>query len=316
MKAVLHHTLSAALLGRLRGSLPPWLDVVMVDADDAAGLRREIGDAAVLLHVLTPVTAALLDSAPGLRLVQKIGVGVNTIDLDAARARGIAVANMPGTNSQAVAEMTLALLLAAVRKLVPMHAATRAARGWSMPADVVDDVMEIAGKTVGLVGYGEIPRRLAPVLAALGARVICHTRTPFGEGEVAAWVTLPELWARADIVSLHVPLTEATRHLVCEDSIAQMKSGAVLVNTARGALVDEEALLRALACGRLRAAGLDVFGVEPVPADSPLLSLPNVVLAPHVAWLTPETLERSFAVIADNCTRLRDGQPLRHVVVQ
>ena len=164
MKAVLHYTLSPAMLSRLAVLAPPGLDVVVVDAHDTPRLQHELVDADVLLHVLAPVTAALMDGAPRLRLIQKIGVGVNTIDLAAARERGIQVANMPGTNSQAVCEMTLALMLAALRKLGPLDAATRAGTGWSLPPDTTDDAMEIGGKTVGLVGYGEIPRRLAPVL--------------------------------------------------------------------------------------------------------------------------------------------------------
>lgn len=314
MKALLHYTMSAAQLALLGRALPDWVRVVTVAVEDRAGLARELADTEVLLHVLEPVTAEFLAAAPRLRLVQKIGVGVNTIDLEAARARGIAVANMPGTNSQAVAEMTLALMLAAARRLLPMDAAVRAGRGWSQEPAATDEVFEIAGRTVGLVGFGGIPQRLAPVLRALGATVIAHTRSRF-TSEHADWVTLPELLSRADIVSLHLPLTEATRHLVDDARLAQMKAGAVLVNTARGALVDEAALVGALKSGRLRAAGLDVFAGEPVPADSPLLRLPNVVLAPHVAWLTPETLQRSFAVAAENCARLRDGRALLHEVV-
>lgn len=316
MKTLLHFALGNARLDRLRRDLPAWLEIAMVGVDDIAGFDREIADTEVLLHVLEPVTAAMLGAAPRLRLVQKIGVGVNTIDLEAARARGIAVANMPGTNSQAVAEMTLTLMLAAVRRLLPLDAATRTGQGWSMPPDSTDTVMEIAGKTVGLLGFGGIPRRLTPVLQALGATVIAHTRRRFDDLEAGAtWVSLDELLARADIVSLHLPLTDETHGLINDARIAQMKPGAVLVNTARGALLDDGALLRALRSGRLRSAGLDVFGVEPVPADSPLLKLPNVVCAPHVAWLTPETLERSFAVIVENCARLRDGRVLLHEVV-
>lgn len=314
VKALLHHTLSATRLAALRGGLPGWVRLATVAVNDRAGLARELADAEVLLHVLEPVTAATLDAAPLLRLVQKIGVGVNTIDLEAARSRGVAVANMPGTNSQAVAEMTLTLMLAVARLLPSMDAAVRTGRGWTQPPDAFDGAFELSGKTVGLVGFGGIPQRLAPVLHALGAVVIAHTRSRFASAH-ADWVPLPELLARADIVSLHLPLTEQTRHLVNEASLARMKPGAVLVNTARGALVDEAALVRALQSGRLRAAGLDVFADEPVPTDSPLLRLPNVVLAPHVAWLTPETLERSFSVVAENCARLRDGRALLHEVV-
>lgn len=309
MKAVLHYRASERMKQSLVKAVPPWLRTVSVDDGDDVGLARELVDADVLLHVLTPVTAQMLERAPRLKLIQKIGVGVNTIDLAAARERGIRVANMPGTNSQAVCEMTLALMLAAMRKLVTLDAATRSGAGWSLPPGTTDDAVEIAGKTVGLIGYGEIPKRLAPVLKALGADVVSYTRTPFSGG-AARYVPFPELLSCSDVISLHVPLDDNTHHLLSREAFAHMKRGVVLVNTARGGLVDEAALVEALQSGHVRAAGLDVLSTEPALADTPLLKLPNVVIAPHVAWLTTETLDRSFTVIADNCTRLRDGQAL------
>jgi len=281
------------------------------DEDRFFDLLRE---AEVLWHVLEPVTAAVLAEAPRLRLIQKIGVGVNTIDLEAAGARGVAVCNMPETNSQAVAEMTLALMLAALRRLPALDRATRHGRGWGLPASIQDDLGEVSGKTVGLVGYGAVPARLAPVLRALGARLLYTARTPKREA-VAEWRALPDLLAESDIVSLHVPLTPETEQLIDAAAIDRMKPGAVLVNTARGGLVDEPALLAALRGSRLRAAGLDVFADEPVAPDNPLLALDNVVLAPHLAWLTMETLERSLAVALDNCRRLADGRDLVHRIV-
>jgi phosphoglycerate dehydrogenase-like enzyme len=271
-------------------------------------------DTEVLWHVLEPVTAAVLAEAPRLRLIQKIGVGVNTIDLETARARGIAVCNMPQTNSQAVAEMTLALMLAALRRLPAIDRTTRCGRGWDLPASVQDKLGEIGGRIVGLVGYGAVPARLAPVLRALGAQVLYTARTPKPEA-AAVWRALPDLLAESDIVSLHVPLTAETEQLIDATAIARMKQGAVLVNTARGGLVDETALLAALSDGRLSAAGLDVFADEPVDADNPLLALDNVVLAPHLAWLTMETLARSLEVALDNCRRLAEGRQLRHRVI-
>ncbi len=314
MKVVFHYDAGPALAASLRELSTEGLDIVVCPVDDRDRFRHHMADAEVLWHVLEPVTRSVLDAAPRLRLIQKIGVGVNTIDLAAAAARSIRVANMPGTNSPAVAEATLALMLAALRRTPGFDAATRRGEGWSWDPELQDDLLEIGGRCVGLVGYGSVPAIVAPVLAALGAEVIAHTRFPRTDA-VATFCSLPELLARADIVSLHLPLDDDTRHLIDADAIASMRPGAVLVNTARGGLVDENALFDALRSGHLRAAGLDTFQEEPLPADHPLLGLDNVVVTPHIAWLTTGTLDRSVDVAVDNCRRLRAGQPLRHRVV-
>lgn len=283
---------------------------VVTHVDEAAPLDCVAGDIRVLLHVLSPVTADFIGSAPRLKLVQKLGVGVNTIALEGARQHGVAVCNMPGTNSQAVAEMALSLMLAVLRRTTFFDARTRAGEGWTADPSELDDVGEIGGRTVGLVGFGNSARRLAPALAALGAHVVYAARsahdTPYERRDIG------HLLATADIVSLHVPLTDDTRGLI--DPLA-MKRGSVLINTARGELVKPRLLVEALQSGHLRGAGLDVFAEEPLPAADPLLALPNVVLAPHIAWLTPETLARSLAVAYDNCVRLDAGRPLLHQVI-
>lgn len=282
---------------------------VVAHVDEAAPLDSVAAQVTALLHVLTPVTADWIASAPNLKLIQKLGVGVNTIALDAAREQGVAVCNMPGTNSQAVAEMALSLIMAVLRRTCFFDARTRAGEGWSADPAELDSVGEVAGRTVGLVGFGHSAQRLAPVLAALGARVVYTARS---RREVPyEFMPLDRLLAQSDVVSLHMPLTEETRGAI--DPLA-MKPGAVLVNTARGELVDEARLVQALASGHLRGAGLDVFAAEPVPAGSALLALPNVVLAPHIAWLTPETLVRSLAVARENCRRLAAGEALLHQV--
>jgi phosphoglycerate dehydrogenase-like enzyme len=261
--------------------------------------------------VLEPVTAAVITGAPRLRLIQKLGVGVNTIDLDAARAAGVAVANMPGVNSIAVAEMAMALMLAVLRRLRHLDDTARA--GWRPDPAIMDSTGEIAGRTVGLLGMGASARRLAPVLEALGARVIYTARGPKPELPYA-FLPLNDLLAAADILSVHMPVEASTRGLIGRAAIAQMKRGAILINTARGELVDEAALAEALREGRLRGAGLDVFAVEPAEAGNPLLALPQVVASPHAAWLTPETLTRSLVAALENCRRLGAGEPLSNRV--
>jgi phosphoglycerate dehydrogenase-like enzyme len=282
----------------------------VVHVDEAAPLDDVANDITALLHVLTPVTAEFIAAAPKLKLIQKLGVGVNTIALDAARGAGVAVCNMPGTNSQAVAEMALSLMMAVLRRTCFFDARTRAGEGWSADPSELDAVGEVGGRTVGLVGFGHSAQRLAPVLAALGAKVVYTGRSP--RDVPYDYLPRDRLLAESDIVSLHIPLTDETRASV--DPFA-MKQGAVLVNTARGELVDENRLVRALTSGHLRGAGLDVFAEEPLPRGNRLLGLPNAVLAPHIAWLTPETLVRSLTVAHENCRRLAAGEALIHRVV-
>ncbi len=307
MKAVLHYRASAgfrAALDAIEG-----VTIAVVDEDDADGFAREIVDADVLLHVLKPVTAAMMDQGRRLRLIQKIGVGVNTIDLAAADERGIAVCNMPGTNSQAVAEMALALMMAVLRRIAVFDPETRAGRGWSPDAAILDQVGEISGRAVGFFGFGASAARLAPALEALGATVVYTARSPKA-GREAQFRKLNDLVAEADILSLHAPLTDETRGLFDAAMLGRMKAGSVLINTARGELVDETALHAALSSGHLSGAGLDVFAREPVDQANPLLKLPNVVVVPHLAWLTPETLRRSMGVALENCRRLAAGETL------
>jgi phosphoglycerate dehydrogenase-like enzyme len=315
VKTLLHYRASdgfRAALAAIAGAT--GVAAVVVDEDDEEAFAREIVDTDVLLHVLKPVTAARIAAAPRMRLIQKLGVGVNTIDLEAARAAGVAVCNMPGTNSQAVAEMALALMLAVLRRLSYLDPLTRRGEGWSPDASLIDGVGELGGRTVGFVGYGASASRLGAALEALGARVIYTARSEKPELP-GRFTPLDALLAEADIVSLHLPLTDETEKLIDAKTLAAMKPGAVLINTARGGLVDEAALLVALSSGRLRGAGLDVFAQEPVDPANPLLALPNVVVAPHMAWLTPETLDRSLGVAFENCRRLAADEPLLHQVV-
>ena len=314
VKVVLHTAAGPGLAARLAGFAAEGLAITICPEADEAGLDAAMGDAEVLWHVLKPCTATVIAGAPRLRLIQKIGTGVNTIDLAAARARGIAVCNLPGSNAPAVAEMTLLLMLAALRRLPLLDRATRAGRGWALDAALQDRFTELGGRTVGLVGYGAIPRALAPLLRAFGCRILYTARAEKPDAP-GAFRALPDLLAESDIVSLHLPLTAGTTRLIDAAALARMKPGAVLVNTARGGLVDQAALVAALADGHLAAAGLDVFADEPLPPDEPLLRLDNVVLAPHVGWLTGGTFDRSFALAAENCRRLRDGRNLLNRVV-
>jgi phosphoglycerate dehydrogenase-like enzyme len=294
-----------------------WLDIRWCADDDSADSQaafdQELPGADVIWHVLRPLSGADLSRGARLRLVQKFGAGVNTIDVDAATERGIAVANMPGANAPSVAEGTVLLMLAALRRLPTLDRATREGRGWPTDPQLGETVRDIGACTVGLVGYGNVAKQVASIVAAMGATVL-HTSTR--DHGLPGWRPLPALLSDSDIVSLHLPLTEDTDRLLDEAALAGMKPGAVLVNTSRGAIVDEDALADALRDGRLAAAGLDVFGAEPVPPDNPLLGLDNVVLTPHVTWYTVDTMRRYLIEAVANCRRLKDGAPLAHVVNQ
>jgi phosphoglycerate dehydrogenase-like enzyme len=312
MRVLFHFDASGPLVAALAARPPDGLDIDVIAESDVAGFAAALPDADILWHVLRPVTATDIARAPRLQLIQKLGVGVNTIDVAAAQARRIAVCNMPGVNSQAVAEMTLLLMLGCLRQWPALQRLAGSARSWEMSRDLQGAVGEMAGRTVGFVGFGGVPSRLAPVVAALGARVVYASRS----AKAVAWerLQLDDLLAMADIVSLHLPLISETSLLLDAARIGRMRPGAILVNTARGGLVDEPALVAALESGRLGAAGLDVATVEPLPADHPLRRLPNVLLTPHVAWLTGETLRRAMDVALDNAHRLQRKAALLHQV--
>ena len=311
MVKVLAHFLPGDTVLNMVAPESDWLDVRWCHEEDDETLHRDLGWADAVWHVLRPLSGADLRRGDRLRLVHKLGAGVNTIDVDTATALGIAVANMPGANAPSAAEGTVLLMLAAMRRLLELDSATRAGRGWPTEAGLGETVRDIGSCTVGLVGYGNIAQRVEKIVAAMGARVI-HTST--GDDGTPGWCELSDLLAASDIVSLHLPLTPQTERLIDRTALESMKPNALLVNTSRGAIVDEPALVAALRSGRLAAAGLDVFASEPVAADNPLLRLDNVVVTPHVVWYTQDTMRRYLAEAIDNCRRLRDGQDLVNVV--
>ena len=297
-----------------------WLDIQYCAEDDDATFYRELPDAEVIWHVLRPISADDLAKATRLRLVHKLGAGVNTIDVEAATERGIAVANMPGANAASVAEGAVLLMLAALRRLPELDRATRAGVGWPSDPTLGETVRDVGGCTVGLIGYGNIAKRVERIVVAMGTEMgtepseVLHTST--SDDGHPGWRSLHDLLTVSDIVSLHLPLTERTAGLLDSDALGRMKPGAVLVNTSRGPIVDEAALVDSLRCGHLAAAGLDVFAVEPLPAGNPLVELDNVVLTPHVSWYTADTMRRYLEYAVDNCARLRDGRDLANLVNQ
>jgi glyoxylate reductase len=254
--------------------------------------------------VAETVDAAIIDRYPKLKLVANYGAGYDLVDVGAARARGIAVANTPGVTTAATADLTLALILALRRRIVAGDAFVRAGRWGSDWADEPLKGDEVAGSTLGLVGFGRIGEAVAQRARGFDMRVL-YTRRH--RDDDPSFRQLDDLLAEADVVSLHVPLTEETRGLIAVERLALMRDGAALVNTARGQIVDEPALVAQLASGRLQA-GLDVFAHEPdVPAE--LFELSNVVMTPHLGTATQATREAMTRVLVDNLLAVEAGQP-------
>jgi len=282
-----------------------------LDEDGSAELsERVVGAAAIVADPTVPVDGALLDAAGDpLRIVANFAVGYDNIELDACRERSVIVTNTPDVLTNATAELALALMLAAGRRLGEGERMVRAGRwhGWG-PGQLLG--RELSGSVVGIVGLGRIGSRVAELLHPFGVTLLCATRSPKPDEEArlgAERVTLEDLLGRADFVTLHVPLSPETRHLIDEAALRRMKPGAVLVNTARGGLVDSAALARALREGRLFAAGLDVYEHEPlVPAE--LLELEHVVLAPHIGSATTTARDGMARLAAENVIAVLEGR--------
>jgi D-3-phosphoglycerate dehydrogenase len=274
----------------------------------SAELAELATDADALILGLDACDAAVFAAAPRLRVVARFGAGVDTIDLDAAVRHGVTVTNTPGANTIAVAELTLALLLALARGLPEAIATARTGHWTRTPG------WELDGKTLGLVGLGRIGRAVATRAAAFGMRVIGHdpyaTEVPSVER-----VTLDELWTSSDAISLHVGLDAATRHLVDTAVLARLRPGAVLINTSRGGLVDEVALVAALRNGHLAGAAADAFDREP-PVGSPLLELPTFIPTPHLGAATREAAHRMGEAAARNVVAVLTGAGDADVVVE
>lgn len=277
------------------------------DEDDAIALGRD-ADAVLNQHV--PVTARVLDAWPRCRAVVHFGKGVDNIDVDAATERGIWVANVRDANCDEVSNHVLALVLAFARGLFIYDSEVRAGR-WSYRAAIPRH--RLAGQVLGIIGFGDIGRLLARKARAIGLDVIAHSRQPV-DAEDMRFVTLPELLRQSDFVSIHVPLMRETAAMIGSHELALMKPSAFLVNTSRGGVVDQRALVDALQAGRIAGAGLDVTDPEPPRQDDPLLALDNVILTPHVAWYSEESRERVTVEAAREVVRILRGSAPRSAV--
>ena len=276
----------------------PGLEVVETAGKGLEALEAALGDAvALVVRSETKVTAALIGKAPRLKVIARAGMGTDTIDVENATRRKIAVLTAPGANSNSVAEYTFALLLALARKVAPAVSSLAAGK-WDRKAF---EGSELRGKTLGLLGLGRIGSRVASIGRAFGMTVIGHDPAVTAEQAESLGLDLLPLEAviqNADVLSLHAKLTPTTRHMLDERGLSQVKRGVLIVNTARGALIDDAALVKALCEGRVGGAALDVYEAEPLPADSPLRAAPNILLTPHLAASTAEAQTRVGIEIA------------------
>ena len=271
-------------------------------------LIARISDAEVVINIrsTSKFTAAVIARCPQLRLISIWGTGTDNVDLEAAKARGVRVTNTPGVSAVAVAEHTLALIMAVAKQIVTVD---REVREGKWPRAMVP---QLRGQVLGLIGTGAIGREVARLGTAIGMRVIAWTFHP--GGDAAEWVGFDDVFRQADVVSVHVRQSSDTSGLIRREHFEMMKPGAIFINTARGPIVSEADLITALQTNRIAGAGLDVFGHEPLQSDSPLRSLPNVVLTPHAAGITPETTEAGLALAIDNVFAFLAGRPANAVV--
>ena len=273
--------------------------------DDLVGRIRN-AEVVINIRSTTKFTGKVMERCPRLQIISIWGTGTDNVDLAEAQARGIRVTNTPGVSAIAVAEHTMTLIMAVAKRLVEVDKEVRQGQ-WPRAM-----VMQLRGKTLGLIGTGAIGREVAKLGRAIGMKVIAWSFHP--SGDVAEWVSFEDVFRRSDVVSVHVRQSPETVGFIGRDQFDMMKPGSLFINTARGEIVKETALVDALQSGRIASAGLDVFETEPLPAGSPLHSLRNVVLTPHAAGITPEATEAGLALAIENVFSFIAGRPMNVVV--
>ncbi len=282
-------------------------------SSDPAAIRAKCAGAQIVLTNKVPLDAATLAALPDLRFIGVLATGFNIIDAKAARAQGITVCNAPGYSTTAVAQQVVALILEWTNQ-VALHDQSVRAGEWVLSPKFSywkTPLRELSGRTVGLIGYGSIGARVGAVVHALGANVLAYSRRRQGapDWQPFAWAEVGEIFERADIVSLHCPQTPENTRFVNAALLARMKPDSLLVNTARGGLVNEADLAAALRAGRPGAAALDVVSQEPMRADCPLLGLPNCLITPHLAWASEEARLRLLGIVLANIQAYLAGTP-------
>ncbi|MBQ7872245.1 MAG: D-2-hydroxyacid dehydrogenase [Oscillospiraceae bacterium] len=286
-------------------------ELAIYDRTPAELAVERIGDAELVFLNKTPLSRDILAACPKLKLVVVLATGYNVVDVAAARDLGITVCNVPAYSTQAVTQMTFALLLEMTQR-VGMHARAVREGQWQRNPDFCfwnAPLSELAGKTLGIVGYGAIGQAVGQVALAFGMKLLVTARHEKPVPEGARFVTLEELLAQSDVVSLHCPQTPENLHMINAAALSQMKDGALLINTARGGLIDEAAVAAALASGKLGGFAADVVAREPILESNPLLTAPNCYLTPHIAWAPFETRQRLHRIAAENVRAFLKGEP-------
>ncbi len=286
-------------------------ELTVYDRTAPEDVAARIGDAEVVFINKVRLTDDIFAACPNLKLVSILATGYNIVDLAAAKRRGITVCNVPGYSTRAVVQMTFALLLEICQQVGLHSGAVHTGRWQTCPDFCFWDrpLIELDGKTMGIVGYGAIGSAVGTVAQALGMKLLVTARHEKPVPEGARFVSLPELLAQSDVVSLHCLQTAENARMIDAGALAQMKDGAILLNTARGGLLDEQAVADALRSGKLLAAGMDVVSAEPIRADNPLLTAPNCFLTPHIAWAPLETRRRLQTISAENLRAFLAGKP-------
>ena len=291
------------------GILEPYGQVTVYDRTESQQQSiQRIGDSQIVLVNKTPLPASVIEACPSIRMIGMLATGYNIVDVECARRHGIPVCNVPCYSTDSVAQFSIALLLEICHH-IGRHDVLVHQGAWTSCQDFclwTTPQIELAGKTMGIIGYGRIGQKTAEIARALGMAVLAYSRTPKPEG---TFVDLDTLLVQSDVISLHCPLFPQTRELINRERIAKMKDGAILINTARGGLLEEQAVADALAEGKLRAVGLDVATVEPIQKDNPLLSAPNCVITPHMAWTPIEARRRLLNTVKENIRCFIQGCP-------
>lgn len=289
-------------------------DVQVYDDSTNEEVIERIQGARVVVTKELPVGADLLSQFPdSVKLIVEAGTGYNNIDLDAARAKGITVCNIPAYSTERVAHTVIMMLLNFSSTMQQQIGMLAKGDRSNFTKHLQVSHTEVNGKTLGVVGAGHIGMEVIKVAKALGMNILIHTRTPKADGDGIRYVSLDELLEHSDYITLHCPLNEQTKHMINKDTIAKMKSSAVIINTGRGALINEADLCEALVAKRIAGAGLDVQEVEPPVEDSPLYTLDNVIITPHMGWKGLETRQRLVGIIRDNVQAFLKGEPINVV---
>lgn len=273
---------------------------------------NRIGDAQVVVGNKTNITRRVLESCPNIRLVCVLSTGYNVVDIQAARELGIPVCNVPAYGTQMVAQFAIGLLLELCHHAW-LHNESVHAGDWERCPNFSywkTPIIELAGKTMGIIGFGRIGQAVGRIAKALGMNVLASGSRPTPEGsEIAEYVDLDTLLARSDVISLHCPLFPETQQMINPETIAKMKDGVILINNSRGGLLDEQAVADALNCGKIAAAGVDVVSVEPILGTNPLLSAKNCLITPHMSWAATECRQRIIDITAENIRRFLENDP-------